>query len=135
RIDPRRKKPGKPASGRVLVSPDEYVALIPDRMPAYITKERYQANQERLAANRARSDALGVPREGPSLLGGLLICGRCGRRMCVHYSGKSQTLRYACWRARLEYKGPSCQSLAGRVLDELVAEQVLAALEPAALEL
>ena len=61
-IDPRRKKPGKPGSGRVLVSPKEYVALIPDRMPAYITTERYHANQECLKANRARYDALGVPR-------------------------------------------------------------------------
>jgi hypothetical protein len=48
RFNPRRKKPGKPASGRVLVPPDQYIALIPDRMPAYITMERYQANQKRL---------------------------------------------------------------------------------------
>lgn len=134
-VDPRRKKPGKPASGRVLVPPEEYVALIPDRMPAYITVERYRANQARLASNRARSDALGVPREGPSLLGGLLVCGRCGRRLTVHYSGKAQNLRYVCWRAKEAYKGPPCQGLAGRVLDQLVAEQVLAALQPSALEL
>jgi hypothetical protein len=35
----------------------------------------------------------------------------------------------------VEYAEPLCQSLAGRVLDDLVAAQVLAALEPAALEL
>jgi hypothetical protein len=81
KIDPRRKKQGQPGAGRILAVPDEYVALIPNRMPAYITLERYQANEKRLVANRARCDALGVPREGPSLLGGLLICGRCGRRM------------------------------------------------------
>lgn len=135
RIDPRRAKPGKPGSGRVVVPPDEYVALIPNRMPAYIPVERYRANQERLASNRARYDALGAPREGVSLLGGLLFCERCGRRMAVHYSGKSQTLRYVCRRAKEACRGPHCQGLAGRVLDELVAEQVLAALQPAALEL
>jgi hypothetical protein len=35
----------------------------------------------------------------------------------------------------IEYAEPLCQGLAGRVLDDLVAAQVLAALEPAALEL
>jgi hypothetical protein len=35
----------------------------------------------------------------------------------------------------VEYAEPLCQGLAGRVLDDLVAAQVLAALEPAALEL
>ena len=34
-----------------------------------------------------------------------------------------------------DYAEPMCQGLAGRVLDDLVAAQVLAALEPAALEL
>jgi hypothetical protein len=40
RFDPRRKKPGKPASGRILVPPDQYIVLIPNRMPAFITMER-----------------------------------------------------------------------------------------------
>ena len=35
----------------------------------------------------------------------------------------------------LDYAEPRCQSLAGGALDELVAGQVLSALEPAALEL
>jgi hypothetical protein len=35
----------------------------------------------------------------------------------------------------VEYAEPLCQGLAGRVLDDLVAAQVVAALEPAALEL
>ena len=135
RFDPRRKKPGKPGSGRVVVPPDQYVALIPDRMPAYITRERYQANQQRLADNRARYEALGAPRKGVSLLGGLLICGRCGRRMFIHYCGRSQSLRYDCARESKTCRGPRCQSLAGSVLDTFVAQQVLTALQPAALEL
>ena len=74
-------------------------------------------------------------RQGPSLLGGILRCGRCGRRMMVAYSGQSSRLRYSCGRAMVEYAEPMCQGLAGRVLDDLVAAQVLAALEPAVLEL
>jgi len=134
-IDARRKKPGQRSSGRVLVPADKCLAFIPNRMPAYITLERFQGNQKQLAANRARYDALGVPRQGRSLLGGLLFCGLCGRRMAVHYTGKSQSLRYVCWRAKAKCEDCRCEGLAGRVLDELVTEQVLLALQPAALEL
>src|SRR2546423_7770224 len=55
--------------------------------------------------------------------------------MMVAYSGRASHLRYSCGRAMIEYAEPLCQGLAGRVLDDLVAAQVLAALEPAALEL
>ena len=44
--------------------------LLEDRCPAYITPERFWANQQRLAANRARTDAAGRCARGPSLLGG-----------------------------------------------------------------
>lgn len=55
--------------------------------------------------------------------------------MRVGYGGRGSRLRYSCGRAAVEYAEPVCQGLAGGVLDELVAAQVLAALEPAALEL
>ncbi len=87
--DPRRKKPGRRWSGRVVVPREEYLALIPDRCPAYITRDQYEANQRRLAENRARTESKGAPREGPSLLAGLVVCGRCGKRMGVHYSGRA----------------------------------------------
>jgi hypothetical protein len=103
-------------------------------MPAYITWERFEANQERLRANRARHDAAGAPRGGGALLGGLLSCGRCGRRMAVRYSGPGNAPAYYCNRASVSYAGPLCQSLSGRGLDDLVAGQILAAAEPAALE-
>ena len=109
--------------------------LLEGRCPAYITPERFWANQERLAANRARSDAAGAVRQGPSLLGGILRCGRCGRRMTVAYCGPASRLRYQCSRAMADYAEPVCQGLAGGVLDDLVAARVLTALKPAALEL
>jgi hypothetical protein len=54
--------------------------------------------------------------------------------MMVAYGNQGSRLSYSCNRGRLEYGQPSCQSLAGRVLDGLVSRQVLEALEPAALE-
>jgi len=134
-LDPRRKMPGRPGTGRTINSPKDCLVLLENRCPAYLTPERFWANQQRLEANRARTEAAGAVRQGPSLLGGILRCGRCGQRMMVAYSGRASRLRYSCGRAMVEYAEPLCQSLAGRVLDDLVATQVLAALEPAALEL
>jgi DNA invertase Pin-like site-specific DNA recombinase len=134
-LDPRRKVAGRPGTGRTINKPEDCLVLLEGRCPAYITAERFWANQERLAANRARAEAAGAVRQGPSLLGGILRCGRCGQRMMVAYSGQASRLRYSCGRAMVEYAEPLCQGLAGRVLDDLVAAQVLAALEPAALEL
>lgn len=133
--DPRRKVPGRPATGRVLVPMDQWEVLIPDHLPGYITWERYEANLRRLARNGARAGAMRAARGGDSLLAGLVICGRCGRRMLVAYTTKENGLRYQCQRGALDYAEPRCQSLAGGALDELVAGQVLRALEPAALEL
>ena len=133
--DPRRKVPGRPATGRVVVPMDQWEVLIPDHLPGYITWEHYEANLQRLAQNSARAGAMRAARGGDSLLAGLVICGRCGRRMLVAYTSKEHRLRYACQRGALDYAEPRCQSLAGGALDELVAGQVLRALEPAALEL
>jgi DNA invertase Pin-like site-specific DNA recombinase len=134
-LDPRRKVPGRPATGRTINKPEDCLVLLENRCPAYITPERFWTNQKRLAANRARTDAAGAVRQGPSLLGGILRCGRCGQRMMVPYSGRASRLRYSCGRAMIEYAEPICQGLAGGVLDDLVAARVLAALEPAVLEL
>jgi DNA invertase Pin-like site-specific DNA recombinase len=108
--------------------------VIEGHLPAYITAERFRDNQERLAANRAHADAPGAPRGGPSLLGGILFCGRCGRRMRVDYGRSSGHLRYTCVQGTTSYAEPTCQTVAGRVLDGYVVEQVLAALTPAGLE-
>ena len=133
--DPRRKKPGRRSSGRVVVPRGECLVLIPDRCPAYITRDRFDANQQTLAENRARTESKGAPREGPSLLAGLVICGRCGKRMAVHYSGRAQILRYTCPTGVAHARGRCRHALAGRVLDRFIADQVLAALRPGALEL
>ena len=107
--------------------------MLPERCPAYITAERFWAIQKRLEANRASS--LGAVRRGPSLLGGLLVCGRCGRRLMVAYTNGGRGVRYSCARAVTDYAEPACQSLSGQRLDEFGSGQVLAVLQPAALEL
>ncbi len=132
--DPRRKQPGRPTTGKLIRRPEDCLVLIRDRLPAYISWDRFQANQDRLDANRARHDRPGAPRQGASLLAGLIRCGRCGQRMTVRYSGPKSRHNYNCSRGSSTYADPLCQSLSGPVLDELVARRVLAAVEPAALE-
>ena len=135
RQDPRRKKPGRPASGTVLVPRLQWEVMIPDAVPAYITWERYLANQARLASNRSLPTTPGAPRGGPSLLSGLVYCGRCGQRMRVAYHTKGQPLYYLCNIASVERAEPMCQSLAGEPLESLVAEEGPGPFQPAALEL
>src|SRR3984957_3015668 len=134
-VDPRKKVPGRPQSGRTFRAAEECLVLLPDHLPAYISVEQFRANRERLKQNRARADSLGAPRRGQALLSGLLVCGRCGYRMFVHYNNPKNGLRYNCNRILTCYGEPECQSLSGRRLDAFVAEQALAALQPAALEL
>ena len=133
-IDPRGKVPGRPSSGRRCRSMDDWHVLLQDKLPAYISWDQYIANRERLMQNTARFETRGAPREGSSLLGGLAVCGRCGRRLYVVYDGHPGTARYQC--QKNEPSDP-CESpsIAAEPVDALIARQVLCALEPAALEL
>jgi DNA invertase Pin-like site-specific DNA recombinase len=134
-IDPRKKQPGRPSTGRQIRRPEECLVLIRNRLPAYISWERFEANQERLRANRNLPSTPGAPRNGPALLAGLIRCGRCGRRMVVRYGGTRQSLSYTCTRGSADYGEPLCQGLSNAsTLEELVARQLLAAAQPAALE-
>ena len=116
-----------------ISDPERWPVLIKDHVPAYISWERYEANLEQMKKNQ--NTALGVPRFGPSLLSGLLICGHCGLHMRSNYSNSGRELRYACHRMSSDYGLPACQSLTGNPLDDLLSQLVLRALEPAALEI
>ena len=79
RTDPSRRLPGHAHSGRVRrLEAGQWLVRIEGALPAYISMGQYERNQARLAANRARADAAGAPRNGPALLGGLVTCGICG---------------------------------------------------------
>jgi hypothetical protein len=132
-VGPRKKVPGRRQSGRTLRPPQECLVLRPGHCPADIRPEQFWASQQRLAQNRA--GRRGAPRQGPALLSGLLVCGRCGDRMVVNSNNAHNGLRYNGHKALTCSGEPACQSLSGRRLDALVTEQVLAALRPAALEL
>lgn len=133
--DPRRRQPGRPSTGRVVMAPSAWLAFLPDHCPAYISWAQYEANQAQLAANQARVASRGAVRTGPALLAGVVGCGRCGTRLLVRSPGTPARPAYVCARRATDYGEPSCQHIAGAGLDAFVSRQVLAALAPAALDL
>jgi DNA invertase Pin-like site-specific DNA recombinase len=138
-VEPRRKVPGRPSTGRVVKNTGEWLVLLPGRLPAYITPGQYEANVARMAANRQTAATPGAPRDGSALLSGLLRCGKCGgHRMSVRYhtpSSRSPAHGYVCAFEQVNYgTGGSCQHIAGPALDAYVTGQVLQAVAPAALQ-
>jgi hypothetical protein len=129
RGDRRGKAPGQRGTDQPVA---ETTILLRDRLPAYISWETYERNLQQVAANR--SAHRGIPRGGPALLAGLVVCGRCGQRMAAQYPNSGRFQRYICSRLAVNYGAPTCQSLSGRALNTRVGEVMLQALEPAALE-
>lgn len=88
---------------------------IPVRVPALIDAELWRMAQEQLASNRARA-ARNTQHE--YLLRGLLICGRCGRRLVGTWTALSHG-RYIC-SARYPRSAPwSCE---GRSVSAVLVE-------------
>jgi DNA invertase Pin-like site-specific DNA recombinase len=107
-----------------------------DHLPAYITWEQFMANQERLRQNRSTAKTPGVPRSGAALLSGMVTCGTCGHCMRTAYRGRRKTRpNYYCAQHLVRGHEQTCFGLRALPVDELVAAEVLRALEPAALEL
>ena len=124
---------GRLSTGRRKRPIEQWKVLLWDHLPAYISKDQFLANQQRLRENWSRSNTTGAPRQGPALAAGLVFCGRCGRKMYVSYKGK--TVRYQCSTRGYLDTDPVCGGLRARAVDDVLAQQVLKALEPASLAL
>src|SRR4051794_23949699 len=134
-VDPRRRKPGSPKSGRGSgLAAEECQVFLRDRHPAYISWDRFEANRRRMAANRSRVESPGAVRDGAALLAGGVRCGRCGRRMYVRYRRSGGCPTYVCSTLRSDYGLPLCQSVSAMEVEAWVAREVLEALQPAALD-
>ena len=131
-----RKNPrtGRHEGGTLWLPPDQARVLLRDRLPFYISWEQYEANRQQLEQNRSGPNTKGTPRCGEALLGGLVICGTCGHHLHPAYPEKKKP-HYTCNSHLEQGREQTCYGLKAAALDELVADQVLRALEPAALEL
>jgi len=118
----------------------QWTVLICDAHPGYITFEQYETNQATLAANaaaRGEERRAGPAREGPALLQGLVVCGKCGKRMTVNYHRRcnGEALPdYHCRRVGIATGTPPCQTVCGAGIDQAVAKLVLEQLTPLAIE-
>jgi DNA invertase Pin-like site-specific DNA recombinase len=134
----RRKQettPGDPPTVAARRQPvGEWEIVVPGVYPSYISYDQYLLNRRHLRDNlyNFAAKGRGAPREGRALLQGLVVCGRCGRRMSVSHG--SDHLRYQCRRAQIDYAGPLCQAFPIRHLDQRVGELFLEAVQPAAIE-
>jgi hypothetical protein len=118
----------------------DWIALIPDAHPGYITWEEFEDNQKRLLENAQREGLdrrKSPPGDGPALLQGMVICGVCGRRMTVRYHDRRGQLHpdYNCGRSNIDLSGPRCQHIPGRPIDQAIAQLVLDTMNPVSVEL
>jgi DNA invertase Pin-like site-specific DNA recombinase len=117
----------------------EWGVLIWEHHPGFIDKPTFEANRARIAGNtRPRAhEPGGAVREGSALLQGIAVCGRCGRKLNVHYQGKpgQQRPNYHCPTSILvENRGEWCLRVGGGQIDQAVSSALLAALTPAGIK-
>lgn len=113
--------------------PEEWLVLLKDRFPAYITWGEFEENQKRLKQNRSLQTTRGSVRRGSALLSGLLVCGRCGYRFRTQYGGRCSLPSYRCSARMSLYGDPKCQHLKAESLDQEVVRLAMLALEPSSL--
>jgi DNA invertase Pin-like site-specific DNA recombinase len=133
-VTERKAVDGTIRSHQRALPQSQWKVLKKDALPAYITWDQFQANQERLRQNRARYDSKGVARCGDALLGGVLVCGACGRRLRPSYTRPKQPYYY-CASHLEEARERTCFGLCSEPIDQLIVGQLFKALEPAALQL
>ena len=118
---------------------EEWIALIRDAHPGYITWDEYEQNLQILRDNAqgpAAGRDRGPPREGPALLQGLVICARCGDRMTVRYhlQGARRVPDYVCQHHGVAHAEPLCQQIVGGELDAAIGRLLVEAVTPVTLE-
>jgi len=118
---------------------DQWRFLTKDAHEGYIAWNEYEENQRRLQKN-ARTMGVAhdesAPREGSALIQGMVICGKCGKRMTVRYHQRRERLTpdYICQRDGIENAHKICQSIPGGGIDEAIGKLLIDSVTPLALE-
>jgi DNA invertase Pin-like site-specific DNA recombinase len=137
-----RTRVRKDINGACRVQPlprEEWHTFLPESHPAYISWDEHEQNLKRL---RESAQAIGFdrrkspPREGPALLQGLIVCGKCGRRMTLRYHARRAGLcpEYVCQRKGIENAEPVCQRIPGADVDRVVGDMLLELINPVTLD-
>jgi DNA invertase Pin-like site-specific DNA recombinase len=129
---PERRGPGSAHPTRP-VPREQWEVCIKDAHPGYIGWEEYMTISDRLADNvgNFRVGHRGAPRRGRALLQGIVLCGSCGRRMALNYSGdQSDFPVYRCRADRDLGTGQYCQEVRAPGIEAEVERLLLEALAP-----
>ena len=114
---------------------EQWLVLIPNAHEGDVSWDEFERIQRMISANARAPGRLGAVREGRALLGGLLRCRRCASKLTLHYTGGQHDVpRYTCHRAWLDKGQPRCISFGGTRVDAVVTQEVLRAVQPAAIE-
>lgn len=119
---------------------EQWRFLKKDAHPGYISWEQFLANEQRLLQNHqahGRGERKAGPaREGPSLLQGLVLCGKCGSTMTVRYHirGGRLTPDYVCQKQCIERAEDICQRIPGGGVDDAIGALLVQSVTPLALE-
>lgn len=121
---------------RRRLAPDAWAVVIPDQFPGYVSWADFQAIQGQLRSNEqsfGRPTAFGPPREGPALLQGRVMCGRCGCPMYVRYGSRARP-RYVCL-DQANTRRAACQSVPAVDVDAAIARLLLELMTPMGVEM
>ena len=123
-VDPRKKQPGRPSTGRVTRPRHAYPAFRTEPVPASSTWAPDAQHRARCEAHRARAETRGAVRQGPSRWAGWLVCGRGhGRRQ--GRSGGPRPLQSSTGpRWAPTEGGDECHALPGEPVEALVSRAV-----------
>lgn len=132
---------GEITSLKTIVKPQaEWIVIIPNAHPAYLSWEQYKENEAQLTrnlGNQAMEGRSGSAREGAALLQGLLICGKCGRRMSPRYHGNGgKRITYQCDKRRQEDGLHGiCWSVPGSPIEAVIVEHLFSVLTESHLDI
>lgn len=116
-----------------MVPREEWEVCIKDAHPGYLSWEDFMGISDRLADNvgNFRAGHRGAPRQGRALLQGIVVCGSCGRRMALNYSGpQSDHPVYRCRSDTALCAGQYCQEVRAPAIEAEIERLLLAALAP-----
>jgi DNA invertase Pin-like site-specific DNA recombinase len=133
-----RTRTSKTVDGKIHIASlprAEWQVVVREAHIGYIPWEVYEMHLTQLAANRQAytPQRLRPPREGPALLQGLVLCGRCGERMPVRYhqrGGRRIVPDYLCQRTGIARGEPPCQRVPGRDLERALANILVEVVTP-----
>lgn len=118
---------------------EQWLALIRDHHPGYISWVEHERNLAMLAENahRRKDGERKTGRGGQALLSGTLRCQQCGRMLRVRYGGTDGSkYRYLCRRDEAEVADGKvfCLTVSGPRVDRVLSEELLRVVEPRAIE-